>query len=175
MSTDALALQEAVVSFDMMLIMYHWSEVLHWFCIAMVSLKNIERHTARTIVSWPNPKQWVILHTSDLMMIIRHRIYILSIITRDMGKLKTHGPTYCIMDNWEYMLYLIHTLDKTYLTGILEVQCLQINLHNDDNEMVQCTNKRKRSSSQNVSDYLHSIINCTIIMKTNPGFPGMYM
>ena len=22
--------------------------------------KNIERHTAHTIVSWPNPKQWVI-------------------------------------------------------------------------------------------------------------------
>ena len=40
------------------------------------------------------PKQWVIVHTSDLMM-----IYILSIITREMGKLKTHSPTYCIMDN----------------------------------------------------------------------------
>ena len=32
--------------------------------------KNIERHTAHTIVSWPNPKQWVIVHTSDLMMIM---------------------------------------------------------------------------------------------------------
>ena len=31
--------------------------------------KNIERHTAQTIVSWPNPKQWIIVHTSDLMMI----------------------------------------------------------------------------------------------------------
>ena len=35
------------------------------------SNKNIEKHTAHTIVSWPNPKQWVIVHTSDLMMIIR--------------------------------------------------------------------------------------------------------
>ena len=33
--------------------------------------KNIKRHTAHTIVSWPNPKQWIIVHTSDLMMIIR--------------------------------------------------------------------------------------------------------
>ena len=24
--------------------------------------KNIERHTAHTIVSWPNPKQWAIVH-----------------------------------------------------------------------------------------------------------------
>ena len=52
-------------------------------------------------------------------------IYILSIITREIGKLKTHSLTYCIMDNCENMPYLIHTLDKLYLTGILWVQCLQ--------------------------------------------------
>ena len=62
-----------------------------------------------TIVSWPNPKQWVIVHTSDLMMTIRQSIYILSIITKEMGKLKTHSPTYCIMDNWDNMLNLTHT------------------------------------------------------------------
>ena len=33
------------------------------------------RHTAHTIVSWPSPKQWVIIHTSDLLMIIRQSIY----------------------------------------------------------------------------------------------------
>ena len=33
--------------------------------------KNIKRRTAHTIVSWPNPKQWITVHTSDLMMIIR--------------------------------------------------------------------------------------------------------
>ena len=80
--------------------------------------KNIERHTADTIVSWPNPKQWVIVHTSDLMMIIRQSIYNLSIITREMSKLKTHSPC-CIMDNGENMLNLTHTLDRIYLTGIL--------------------------------------------------------
>ena len=46
-------------------------------------------------------------------------IYSISIITKEMGKLKTHSPTYCIMDNSEYMLNLTHTLDKLYLTGIL--------------------------------------------------------
>ena len=58
--------------------------------------KTIERHRAHTIFSWPNPKQWIIVHTSDLMMMI---IQSISIITRGMGKLKTHSPIYCIMDN----------------------------------------------------------------------------
>ena len=42
--------------------------------------KNIKRHTAHTIVSWPTPKQWVIIHTctSDLMMIIGQIIYSLN-------------------------------------------------------------------------------------------------
>ena len=121
--------------------------------------KNIERHTTHTIVSWPNPKQWVIVHTSDLMMMIRQSIYIISIITRGVGKLKTHSPTYhmmdCILDHWDNMLNLTHTLDKVYLTGTFLVQCLQISLHNDDNEMVNYTTKRVRSARQNVSDYLH--------------------
>ena len=118
--------------------------------------KDTVRHTAHTIVSLPHPKQWVIVHTSDLMIIIRQSIYILSIITREVGKLKTHSPTYCVMDNWYDMPYPNQTLDKIYLTGILLVQCLQISLHNDDNEMVWCTNKRIWSSSQNVSDHLHA-------------------
>ena len=95
-------------------------KILHVLLLWMKgSYKNTERHTAHTIVSWPNPKQWVIVHASDLMMIIRESIYILSIITREMGKLKTHSPTCCIMDNWENMPYPTHTLDKMYLTGIL--------------------------------------------------------
>ena len=118
--------------------------------------KNIGRHTTHTIDSWPNPKEWVTVHASNLMMIKRPHIYILSIITREMGELKTHSPTHYIMDNWESMLNLTHTLDKIYLTGILSVQCLQISLHNDDNQMVYCANKRIRSASQNVSNYLRS-------------------
>ena len=42
-----------------------------------IAYKNIERHTADTIVSWPNPKQWVIVHTSDLMMKV-YKVYIFS-------------------------------------------------------------------------------------------------
>ena len=33
-----------------------------------------------------------------------------------MGKLKAHSPTCCIMDNWEKMLHLTHTL---ILAGVL--------------------------------------------------------
>ena len=32
--------------------------------------KNVEIHTVRTIVSWTNPKQWQMVHNSDLMMMI---------------------------------------------------------------------------------------------------------
>ena len=74
-----------------------------WGLFYLDTQKNIERHTADTIVSLPNPKQWVIAHASDLMMIIRQSTYILSIITREMTKLKTYSPTYCIMDNGENM------------------------------------------------------------------------
>ena len=87
-------------------------------------LKNhidIERHTALTIVSWPNPKQWIMVHTSDLMMISRQIIYILSVITREMGKLKTHSPTYYILDIWENILDRTQTLDEIYLTGKFNV------------------------------------------------------
>ena len=52
--------------------------------------KNTKRHTAHTIVSWHNPKQWVIVHTSDLIMIIRQSIFILN-HRKEMGKLKTHS------------------------------------------------------------------------------------
>ena len=138
------------------------SQYLAWWGYAVCAIgvllfnRNIERHTAHTIDLWPNPKQWIKVHNFDLMMEIRQSIYIILIITREMGKLKTNSPTYCIMDNWVNMLNLTHTPDKIYLTGILQVQCLQISLHNGDNEMVCCTNKRVRSASQNVSDYLHS-------------------
>ena len=30
--------------------------------------KNKERHTAHAIISWPNPKQWMIVHTSGFMI-----------------------------------------------------------------------------------------------------------
>ena len=62
----------------------HCTSLLHWRHNERDSAsthqrlhKNIERHTAHTIVSWPYPKQWVIVHTSDFMMITRQSVYIL--------------------------------------------------------------------------------------------------
>ena len=41
---------------------------------ASLNQENRERHTAHTIVPWPHHKQWMIAHTSDLMMIITQSI-----------------------------------------------------------------------------------------------------
>ena len=43
-----------------------------------MSNKNIKRYTAHTIVSWPNFKQRIIVHTSDLVMTIRQIVYSLN-------------------------------------------------------------------------------------------------
>ena len=57
----------------------------HYFFSVMPQLncKNIEKHTAHTIIPLPNPKQWQIGDTSDLMMIIRSSISILTITIRE--------------------------------------------------------------------------------------------
>ena len=44
--------------------------------------KNIKRHTAHTITSWHNPKQWQMVHTSDLMMII-DKVQIISQLSQE--------------------------------------------------------------------------------------------
>ena len=132
--------------------------------------KNIERHIAYTIVSWPNPKQWVIVHTSDLMMIIRQSIYIISIITREMGKLKTHSPIYCIIDNSENMLNRTHTLNKLYLTGILKSSmssdkvCIM--------SIMRWCNVQTNKYDLRAKTYptICTHLNCTILMKTNSRF-----
>ena len=46
--------------------------------IVMLLHKNIERYTTYTMVSCPNLKQWLIVHTSDLMMTIRQHTYYLN-------------------------------------------------------------------------------------------------
>ena len=94
-------------------------------------------------------------------------IYIISIITKEMGKLKAHSPTYCIMDNWENMLNLSHELHKLYLTGILYVQCLQIKFAQWwywDGVMYKQTNTICKPKHIRL---FALIINCTILMKTN--------
>ena len=68
----------------------HWEKIRFLSCVFSLQqphaykahpsswYKNIERHAAHTIVSWPNPKQWVVVHTSGLMMITRQSIYSLN-------------------------------------------------------------------------------------------------
>ena len=73
--------------------------------------KNIERYTARTIVSWFNPKPYFGFDDDN-----KEKVYI---IIMKMDTLKTHSPIYCVMDNWGNMLNFTHTLEKIYLTGIL--------------------------------------------------------
>ena len=55
-----------------------------------------------------------------------YKVHILTIITGELGKLKTHSPIYWIKDDWENCLNLRHTLGIIYLTSILVVQCLQM-------------------------------------------------
>ena len=76
-----------------------------------------------------DPKQWIMVHTSDWIMIIRQSIYILPVITREMGKLKTHSPTYCILEKqpsdeeidtnkcWPHALQIISVLTRCVLQG----------------------------------------------------------
>ena len=105
---------------------------------------------------------------------IRQSAYIPSITTRGVGKLKTHSPIYCIMgcimDNWENMLNLTHTLDKIYLTGSFLSSMSSDNSAQwwswDDVLYKQtstiCKAKRIRLFAL--------IINCTIMIKTNSRF-----
>ena len=105
--------------------------------------KNIVRHTAHTIVSWPNSKQWLVIHTSDLMMIIWLSTHSHN-HDRKLGKQKTHSTIYWMKDNCENSLNLGHTLGSIYMASILLVQCLQMILHNDENEIVHSANKWTR-------------------------------
>ena len=79
-------------------------------CVFLLSSSWLS-HTAHTIVSWPNHKQWHISHSSDLIMIIRSSIRILTIIIKEMGKLSTQSPIYCMTGNWEIWLHLRCTLE----------------------------------------------------------------
>ena len=71
------------------------------WCKLLVLCKNIKRHTAHTIVSLPNHRQWLMIHTSGLMMMIKSSTPILTIFTREINKPKTHNPIYRMKDSWE--------------------------------------------------------------------------
>ena len=48
--------------------------------MSILCQKKIKRRTANTIVSSPNPKQWPMDHTSDLIKL--HLIYMYDIVSR---------------------------------------------------------------------------------------------
>ena len=115
-------------------------------------------HISHTIVSlYNNPKQWLVIHMSDLMKMIRLSTNILTTLNKEMGKLKTHSPLhiYNINDSWKNVLNLRHTLDRICLTNILYVRRFQISENNDDKK-VWCGNKRIWHSGHNVPNYLYA-------------------
>ena len=64
--------------------------------------KNMARHTAVTIGSFPNTKQWLMAHTFDLMMIIIN-IHIFSQSSQEKY-VNTHILMYCKDDKWKSWL-----------------------------------------------------------------------
>ena len=55
---------------------YHQDKNVPWSNPAISQIhENIERHTVDTIVSWPNPKQWVKVHTYYSLVSINLHLY----------------------------------------------------------------------------------------------------
>ena len=99
-------------------------------------------------------------------------MYILSIITREIGKLKTHSPIYCIMDNCENMLTHTHTLGQIYMTDISMSSDKFAQWWYWDGVMYKQTNKICKP--KRIQLFL-LILNCTIVMKTQSRFfPNVY-
>ena len=131
--------------------------------------KNIERHTADTIVSWPNPKQWVIVHTSDLMMLIRQSIYIISIITIEMGKLKTYSPDIVLWVMERICLILLTHSTKYIWQAFYEFNTFR---YVCTMMIMRCVLYKQTSTICKPKQIriVALIINCTKMMKTNSRF-----
>ena len=56
-----------------------------------------------------NPKQWLMIHISEFMRMIRWSTITPTVIKREVGKLKMHSPIYCIKGNWEKDWYAMQT------------------------------------------------------------------
>ena len=102
---------------------YHWGWITTGHLLSQ-NVKNIERHTAHTIVSWPNPKQGQMGHTSDLMMMmIRSITGVLTImlIFQEWTSCHFTFPTWsCITSSCNEAVVFQsinqHIDDKTYIT-----------------------------------------------------------
>ena len=103
--------------------------------------KNIVRQTAHTIVSWPNPKQWLTIHTSDLMKYTfsqswqanrvswRHTAPYIEwkIIARIVSILDTHSAAYIMLAC--YLIIMLQGTQATiYKVGTMICEYLYISL-----------------------------------------------
>ena len=80
-------------------------------------LMNIARHTAHTIVSWPIPKHLLMIHISNLMVMMEWITSISTIIKRQVSWSWKHTQSiYRIKYNWDNSLKLRHALDRIHLT-----------------------------------------------------------
>ena len=74
--------------------LYVKCNTISWYRINHCCNLKLSWHATLTIASWTNHKQWLMIHISDLTMVIRWSTHILTIITRELSKLKTHSPIY---------------------------------------------------------------------------------
>ena len=90
---------------------------------------NTERHIVHTIVSRPNPKQWMIVHSSDLMMMIRHKTnYISSQSSQGRWVNWRHRPIYIVYWITERicLILLTHSTNISIALDNLMNKCLYI-------------------------------------------------
>ena len=90
--------------------------------------QNIVRHRVYSIISWHNPKQWLMIHICDLMVMRRWSTNALT-----FGKLK-HTTSYIALKLIERMdVQYKFTLNLMCVTIIIYVQCLQTSLYDNNN------------------------------------------
>ena len=78
---------------------------------------------------------------------IKIKYMYLTDVIREMGKLNTRSPIYCMKERVDSGS---DTLDRMFLTSGLEIQYLQIRLNNVDDKVVHNANKRIRPTDHNV-------------------------
>ena len=101
---------------------------------------SITRHTALPLFHdlIPNNGLWFIIQISRWQF---DKVDIFLQSSQDSWESWTRTAPYIAQKLTEKSDYTLNTLDSIYMTSNLYVQCLQINLNNDGNGIVQCANK----------------------------------
>ena len=147
--------------------------------------KNIDRHTAYTIVSWPNPKQGIIVHTSDLMMIIRQRIYKLPGQTIELAKVLGVSPVFqaryfvsSVSKPVQHVVY--HELcvpwrNKTYWPSPIGNITGHTGGHGDVRTIWPSGVWGRKDSMSKVEDVLRCVVRTTNILDLDPSQTGLFV